>query len=191
MPRKPTVHDLEDPEYAGRVVRSDHRAAMDALKDMANQLAALSPGQRRALPLDAETLAELDRLAAAGHRPDRRRVLMRVKLLLADHDLTPVRAVLAGQTPAALAAQAADAWRARLVGGDDRVLQAFLDAHPGADRQALRTAAREARGESPAAKRAFQRLFKLLAEAVLAERARVEADDDDTEPDAADAPSDG
>lgn len=179
MPRKPTVHELDDPAYAGRVVRSDHRAAMDALKDLANQLTALSPGQRRTLPLDEEARAELERLVAAGQRPDRRRILMRVKLLLAAHDLEPIRAILAGQTPAALAAQSAEAWRARLLGGDDRALHAFLDAHPTANRQALRTAAREARVETPAGKRAFQRLFKLLCNEILAERARIEAERDD------------
>ncbi len=164
MSRKPSMHDLTGTEPDGRVVRKDHRAAMEDLKELANLLAALPPGQRRALPLDEETLDELERLAAAGQRPDRRRTLMRVKLLLAGNDLGPVRGALAGRTPAALAAQEAEAWRARILAGDDAVLTIFVDTHPWVDRQALRLAAREARGDTPAARRAQQRLFRLLAE---------------------------
>lgn len=178
MPRKPTVYDLRGTEDIGRVVRSDHRAAMDELKDLANHLADLPSGQRRGLPLDEEVLAELERLAAAGQRPDRRRLLMRVKLLLGESDLAPLRAYLAGETPAAIVARTAEEWRTRLLSGGDEILQRFMNAHPAADRQALRTALREARAEVLPEKRAFQRVFRILCDAVRAAGAeRADAED--------------
>jgi ribosome-associated protein len=186
MPRKPSVHQLQGTEATGRVVRSDHRAAMEDLKDLANRLAELPAGQRRELPLDEEVLEALERLVAAGQRPERRRILMRVKLLLAESELGPVRAFIAGETPAALAAQAAEGWRTRLLAGGDEVLQYFVEAHPAADRQALRAAVREAKGDTPAAKRAFQRVFRIVCDAVLASgaaRGAAAADEPEVDPD--------
>jgi ribosome-associated protein len=151
---------------SSRPVRGEHRDEMEALKALANRIARLPPGQRRALPLDAETLDQFELLAGAALKPDRRRSLMRAKLLLAHADLDAIQAVLDGRGPDALAAQAADAWRQRLLAGDDTTLQAFLAAHPSGDRQGIRAAIREARGEGAAGKRAALRLLALLRSAL-------------------------
>lgn len=172
--------DGEVEEGPGRPVRSEHRADMDALKALANRIAKLSPGMRRSLPLEPETLEVMEQLAAAGLKPDRRRTLMRAKLLLAHADVDAVVAVIEGRGPAADAARAAEAWRDRLLAGDDAVLTTFLASYPGGDRQVLRTALREARGDSPAARRALPRLHKLVREAVDAVPA---APDDELDPD--------
>lgn len=163
---EPEVDDVDAEEASGRPVRSEHRAEMDALKALANRIAKLSPGVRRSLPLDAATLEVLEQLAAAGLRPDRRRTLMRAKLLLAHEDVEAVVATIEGGGAAAVAARVAESWRDRLLTGGDDVLTGFLAEHPRGDRQALRAAVREARGEGPAARRALPRLHKLVREAL-------------------------
>lgn len=154
-----------DETDTGRPVRSEHRADMDELKALSNQIAAMPVGRRRALPLDADAQAQFDLLAAAEPKPDRRRLLMRAKLLLANVDPELLRAALAGDGPAARWESESVRWRQRLVAGDDALLQDFLQECPKGDRQALRTAAREARGTGPAATRAFARLLQLVREA--------------------------
>ncbi|MDP2308460.1 MAG: DUF615 domain-containing protein [Pseudomonadota bacterium] len=158
-----------EPEAAlPRFDRNEHRAQMLDLKALANRLAKLPQGLRRTLPLDEELQGELDRLAAAAQLPHRRRLVMRVKLLLGAVDLVRLNAVLDGDTDAAALERVLQHWRTRILAGDDAVLQAFIDSFPAADRQALRTAAREARREGPVAARASSRLHKLLRDAASA-----------------------
>lgn len=159
--------------------RREHREAMADLKELANHLAALTPGARRELPLDGETLAVLDQLAGAYGRTDRRRLVMRAKLLLGGEDLDKLRAALAGDTPAAAHAREAARWRTRLLAGGDADLQAFVEAWPAADRQALRASLREARGTTPAAVRAQNRVLALLKDAIAASVAEAADDADD------------
>lgn len=160
----PPVLDPEEPdaEPAGRLDRSVHRGQMLDLKALANRIAKLPLATRRTLPLDEDVQAQLDLLAAADPRSDRRRTLMRTKLLLGGVDLVKLEAALAGDTASAAWDRESDRWRTRIVEGDDLVLQAFMEAWPRADRQAIRTCAREARGEGPAAKRAFSRLLGMV-----------------------------
>lgn len=154
---EPTGEDV----WVRRPIRSEHRGDMLDLKDMANRLADLSAGHRRTLPLDAETQDVLD-LLARSEGAGRRRVLMLAKRMLGAVDLVQLEAALHGDTPAAARDRECIRWRTRLVGGDDAVLQEFIEAHPGADRQAIRTSTRDARGTGPAAERARLRLLQLL-----------------------------
>ncbi len=147
-----------------RAIRSAHRGQMLDLKDLANRIASMPQGLRRTLPLDDEAQAQLD-LLAASNGSERRRVLMRAKLLLGAVDLVVLEAALQGDTPAAARDRDCVRWRTRLVEGDDAVLQAFMAQHPGADRQAIRASVREARGVGPVAERARGRLLGLLREA--------------------------
>lgn len=156
----PTAMESEDVRVR-RPIRSEHRGDMLDLKDMANRLSALSAGHRRTLPLDEETQDVLD-LLARSEGAGRRRVLMRAKLMLGAVDLVQLEAALHGDTPAAARDRECIRWRTRLVGGDDAILQEFIEAHPGADRQAIRTSTRDARGTGPAAERARVRLLQLL-----------------------------
>jgi len=165
---RPAVEDVESEdvsaadEAGGRMVRSEHRADMDALKAFTNRLAELPPGRRRELPLGDDAREALEQLAASGPTPARRRALMRCKLLLAHEDLDALTAEVEGRGARALAGQVAEHWRDQLLAGDDTTLQGFLAAHPSGDRQALRGAMREARGAPPAAARAERRLFELV-----------------------------
>lgn len=173
MARKP-FHEVEESGRlreetlsSDRVVRWDHREEMEALKALANRIAKLPASTRKALPLDEEALEQFEHLANAALKPERRRSLMRAKLLLAHADMAAIHAVLDGGGPALVAAQAAESWRNRIVAGDDAVLTTFLGQHPSGDRQALRAAAREARSaEGPAAKRAALRCLRLVRAAL-------------------------
>lgn len=156
---QPEETETPEEEESGRQARGEHREQREDLKDLANRLARLSPKMRRTMPLDEETLAQLDLLAAAENRPDRRRVLMRASTLLANADQEKVEAALSGNTPANQWDRDIAHWRSRILAGDDRVIQSFLEAYPQSDRQAIRTAAREARaGASAAAARLLQLL---------------------------------
>ncbi|MES2640717.1 MAG: ribosome biogenesis factor YjgA [Myxococcota bacterium] len=171
-PDEPTAEDpaglsgeAAPEERAKRLVRSEHRAAMMDLKALGNRLAKLPQSRRRTLPLDERLQDELDQLAAAGQMQHRRRLLMRVKLMLGSVDLDRLAAVLGGDTDQAALERVMQHWRTRILAGDDAVLQAFIEAYPAADRQALRTAVRDSRREGPAAARASYRLLQLLREA--------------------------
>ena len=152
------------PRYSDRPIRSEHREDMLDLKDIANRLATMPVGHRRTLPFDAELQEQVD-LLARTEGAGRRRLLMRVKLLLGGLDRTLLEAALAGDTPAAARDRECIRWRTRLIAGDDVVLQEFIEAHPDADRQALRTHVRDSRGTTPAAERARTRLLQLVREA--------------------------
>ncbi len=152
---------------ARRAIRSEHRGQMLDLKELANRISAMPLGVRRGLPLDDEAQAQLDLLAVASGS-DRRRVLMRAKLLIGAADLVALQAALEGDTPAAARDRLCIQWRTRLIAGDDVVLQAFIERYPGADRQAVRTATRDARGPGPAGERAKSRLLQLVRDAAAA-----------------------
>lgn len=194
--RTPEVEDVEvesaerapgEPEheyFGARLDRVEHRAQMLDLKALANRLAKMSAGMRRTLPLDEELQAELTKLASAAQLPHRRRLVMRVKLLLGACDLDRLAAVLDGDTEAAALERTLQHWRGRILPGDDSVLQLFIDAYPTADRQALRTAAREARREGPQAAKATTRMLELMRAAArvpAADRAPAEAAEDEDE----------
>lgn len=175
----------DDPD-AGRPVRSEHRAKMLDLKALANRIAEMPLKVRRALPLDDECQAQFDHLAACAPTPARRRSLMRAKLLLGRVDPHRLEAALQGSTSAAAISETMVYWRTRIVAGGDADIQAFLEQYPAADRQEIRTSAREARGKGPAATRALGRMLDQLRAAAVApfdsdEPQEADADDISTE----------
>ena len=172
------VEETPEPEDLGRPIRREHRNNMIDLKALTNQISRLPQAVRRRLPLDEDVQAQLDRLAAADPRSDRRRVLMRAKLLLGGADLVRLHAALAGDTVAAAWDRESDRWRTRLIAGADADLQSFVEAYPGADRLAIRTSLREARGKGPAAVRATNRLLHLVRAAAVPDPAADEAGGD-------------
>lgn len=183
-PEAPETPDLvaeggPEPE-GGRLDRAEHRAQMLDLKALATRLAKLPQGVRRTLPLDEELQQELDRYAAAGPMPHRRRLLMRVKLLLGSADLERLQAVLGGDTDEAALERSVQRWRKDILAGDDAVLQRFVDAHPAVDRQGLRTASREARKQGAVAARASTRLTQLLRAALSAPKAPTTPEAEET-----------
>jgi len=151
-----------------RLDRNMHREEMLDLMTLANRIAKLPQKVRRNLPLDEDAQAQMDLLVNAGLRPERRRILMRAKLLLGLQDLPKLLAALDGDTHAAARDREMVRWRTRIVTGGDSELQSFLEAYPNADRQAIRASARDARGTGTAASRASTRLLQLLRDGAAA-----------------------
>lgn len=167
-PPPPGAPEPDEDEDDGRPIRSEHRARMMDLRELVNRMAAATPSIRRSLPLPHEVIDLLEQIAAAGVRPDRRRLVMRARLVMGeDVDVAALEAHLAGHTPAAALERRLTAWRTRILEGGDPAIQRFVEAWPGADRQGIRALAREARVEAPGGS-ANRRLYRLLREAVEA-----------------------
>jgi ribosome-associated protein len=143
----------------------EERALKASLKSLAQRLVAVKPEHRVRLPLDAELLAAVEVLAVQGPKSSRRRQLLRVQRLLRERDLEQVEAALQGDDsgdpghrPEVLA------WQQRLHDQGDDAIQAFMAAHPDADRQQLRALTRQTHGKGKAADRAKNSLLQIIEE---------------------------
>lgn len=75
--------------------RADEKRRRRRMKTLAEDMQALSPKQRKALPMDEELREALEALVVAGKTPDRRRKLLRMKSLLAEEPPEVIEALLA------------------------------------------------------------------------------------------------
>ncbi|MFT4627333.1 MAG: ribosome-associated protein [Myxococcota bacterium] len=151
--------------FAERVVRpnrSKDREAVRELERLAIQLADLTRGQRRQLPLDDALLHALDGLAALGRGPARKRQRLRVTTLLMSVDREALDAALGGEGAAQDHLWELERWRTRIVAEGDPAVQAFVEAYPSADRRQLRRLGKQGQGETEAAARARKKLFAVL-----------------------------
>ena len=161
---EPPPPEVED-EPKERPIRSVHRAAMMDLKATANHIATLPTKVRRALPLDDEAQAVFDQLAACAPTPERRRLVMRAKLMVGRVDPDVLAAALDGRTASKELDEMLVAWRKRLLDGSDSELSLFIQTFPQADRQKLRTTLRDGKGQGATAERAKSRLLDELRQA--------------------------
>lgn len=155
------------PPPAERRDAVQNKTEKKALDTLTRRLLALPPPKRAKLDLDDDLLEELELLERQGPKSSRRRQMLRLQGLLRSVDVDALNAQLdddGGSADARL-----ERWRQVLIGGGDAELQAFLDEHPDADRQQLRSLARQARGETPAARRAFKRLYQAIKAATPVE----------------------
>ena len=162
------MREDQEGEAITHVQRRDQtaaRAERRALEDLAQRLVAMPTGRLTKLPLDEETLEALAVLARQGPKSSRRRQLLRVQAHLRPLDIEALEAAIAGATQDTTRLQLLERWRRKLIEGGDDQLQAFVDAHPTADRQRLRALTRQSRGQGPVAARAARRLFQVMKEA--------------------------
>ena len=141
--------DPDDPALRVPVERESRaplKLRLAELQALANDLAELPTAARAELPLGAEVLEALQKLADTRPSPARKRQLNYVKRLMAEVDVEAVRTAMAGETPRAARLREADRWRERLVADGDDAFAAFLSAHGHgvADRQHLRSLVRRA-----------------------------------------------
>lgn len=170
--RPPGRNDLPTGPEAGEVPRSKTRRKRDseALQDLGVTLVALDPGRLAALGLP-ERLVDAITLARGLTRHEaRRRQMQYVGRLMRDVDPDPIRTALARweTVPQAEKARfaALERWRERLLDEPDAV-DAFVAAHPDADRGKLERAlaavrAERVRGGPP---HAFRALFRAIRDA--------------------------
>jgi len=140
----------------------------EELSVLAHKLIDMAPGRRAKLPVEEELKDAITHLIHLGGQSATRRQMLRVKYLLRLEDREAVQAFVNGDTDNAARGYSLERWRTRLIDGDDAELQAFLDKHPGGDRQQLRTLIRGARGEGPAVAKTRKRLLKVMKEAEAA-----------------------
>jgi len=149
------------------VVRQSHREGRQedaAVEALALRLLATPQKQRSHFPLSEPlmaVLAEHDRIVGAA----RNRHLRHVKKTLRAHDMPAIEAALDQGSPEEQRMQRLERWRTRIIQGDDTDIQAFVEAHPTADRAGLRSRARAARKEGPIGLRAAKQLFQALKSA--------------------------
>lgn len=150
--------------------KTQAKKAMHELQDLGASLAELPDERLHALPLDAELAqAVLDYRRTRSHE-GRRRQLQYIGKLMRSADADAIREAVAasrlGRARETLALHRAEGWRADLVASDD-ALGRWLNEHPGADVQHLRSLVRAARRETPARPderhgRAWRELFRFL-----------------------------
>lgn len=141
-----------------------------ALQRTGEKLAALSEAQleRMALPADLmEAIFDLKRMRSHGAR---KRQMQYVGALMRHVDAVPIdqalREIEQGAYLQARTFHRIEAWRDKLVAGDDALMEEILQTFPAADRQRLGQLVRNARKESgtEAPSRAARHLFRYLRE---------------------------
>jgi len=152
--------------------RSQIKREFRELKNLGVQLAGLSKGQLRAMPLSEGTRGAL--LAAKEMtRSALQRQYRHLTSLLAEEDVVAIRAALAGElkphTEEVAALHEAERWRDELLSDDETSLAAFMERYPACDRthlrQLMRNAQKEAdRGKPPKSARQLFRYIRQLSE---------------------------
>jgi ribosome-associated protein len=131
--------------------RSQLKREYSELKDLVTQLAILTPGQLRRMPLSERTTEAL--LAAKGMtRTALKRQLGYLQALMAEEeDLEGVRAALNNERQPHVDEVAilheAERWRDRLLSGGEEEITAVVSRYPEADRVHMRQLARNAKKE--------------------------------------------
>lgn len=171
MAKKPFawIRDAEEPWVPSpeRVSRSEAAEVVEEADRLLEAVLALRPTERGELPLDAELVREIaayERIATKN-RVARKRQHGLLRKRFRERDLKELSEALAGASTRDEQLAALVRWRERLVDEGDAALQAFVDAHPDADRQQLRSLARHAGGEGQRAVRAKKALMAALREA--------------------------
>jgi ribosome-associated protein len=167
----PGASDLPtDGHENARPSKTRLKREMASLQDLGVSLVDLDPARLAALNLP-ERLADAIALARGITRHEaRRRQMQYVGRLMRDVDPAPIRAALErfDLVPAAEKARfaAIERWRERLL-AEAGALDAFVNEHPGADRDAISKAIGAARNERARgeATRAFRELFRILRRA--------------------------
>lgn len=149
---------------------------MLALQDLGVELVELNEQQLENMQLPQPLLEAVQEARRLTKHEARRRQLQYIGRLMRDIDAAPIRARLEqwrGQGCEHTAQlHAIERWRDELLAADP-ALARFLDAHPAADSQKLRSLIRNARREQGAAlpPKSYRELFRMLRETITKEPA--------------------
>ncbi len=133
-PRKPAA-DWED--ISDTISKTEQKKAMERLKQLGEQLAALPPARIEALEIGEELKGNLLELQSIPTHEARRRHVQRIGKLLRHEDETLITAALSVGQPPRRQAQL-DRWIMRLMDQTDAALKEFVRQYPAADRHTLR-----------------------------------------------------
>jgi len=149
--------------------KSSRKRGMTALQELGAQLVELNQQQLASMQLPEALLDAVLEAKRLNRREARRRQLQYIGRLMRDIDAAPIRDRLEqwqGQGREHTAQlHALERWRDELLAGDP-ALARFLQEHPGADSQTLRSLIRNARREQSAAlpPKSYRELFRVLRE---------------------------
>jgi ribosome-associated protein len=164
--------DEDSGDFLGPSRSEQRRAALDVLA-LGEKLVALSEAQLAKLPIPEDLLPHIrDAKRITSHVAHKRQLAFLAKQMRREDDeaLDAIRDALDVGGEAARRETAAlhrvETWRERLIAEGDDALGELLAAHPDADRQHLRTLARQARVERERARppHAGRELFRALRE---------------------------
>lgn len=141
-----------------------------ALQKIGEKLVQLSDEQLRRMELPAQLAEAIGDIRPMTSRGARRRQMQYIGSLMRDVDVDPIEQALLkieqGEYQRAREFHRVEAWRDRLVDGDDAAMVEILDAFPQADRQRLGQLVRNARKEKQNNKppKSARNLFRYLRE---------------------------
>lgn len=163
-------------EQDGPTSKTRRKKDMLALQDLGVELVELNEQQLENMQLPQPLLEAVQEARRLTKHEARRRQLQYIGRLMRDIDAAPIRARLEqrrGQGREHTAQlHAIERWRDELLAADP-ALARFLDAHPAADSQKLRSLIRNARREQGAAlpPKSYRELFRVLRETISKETA--------------------
>ena len=151
-----------------RPSKSQIKREMQALKQLGEQIIAMSDAQRARFPLSDDLLAAVEETGRIKAREARRRHMQYVGKLMRGEDLEGIQAVFDEIENETLRRDHAfhrlEQWRDRLIAEGDDAVEAFVVEFPDVERQALRQLIRNARREREQGKPPTnaRRLFRLI-----------------------------
>jgi ribosome-associated protein len=171
---RPTDAPLPD-DAAGdeRPSKTQRKKASHELQDLGEALVGLPADRIAGLPLPDPLRDAVEEFRRTRTHEGKRRQMQYIGKLMRGTDTAPIRqAVLdlqLGRAKDALSLHEAERWRAELIASDDAVT-GFVENHPGADAQQLRTLIRNARKDASLVPeqrsgRAFRELFQFIRRA--------------------------
>ena len=157
-------------EAASEKSRTQRKKEAIALQKIGEKLVQLSDEQLRRMDLPAELIGAIVDIRPMTSRGARRRQMQYIGSLMRDVDAAPIEQALLeieqGEYQRARAFHRVEAWRDRLVDGEDEAMMEILDAFPRADRQRLgqlvRSARKEKQNNTPP--KSARNLFRYLRE---------------------------
>jgi ribosome-associated protein len=142
-----------DPTFDERPSKTQRKQEMSALQSLGAELVKLTPEQRARIDLPEALRAAIEFFDRIGSFEARRRQMQYIGKLMRSVDADAIRAAIGranGDSKEAVALMhRCERWRDRLL-DDDTALTDFLEAHPQADPQRLRSTIRAARRERAA-----------------------------------------
>lgn len=156
-----------------RPSKTQRKKASHELQDLGEALVGLPVDRADALPLPENLLDAVREYRRTRSHEGKRRQMQYIGRLMRGVDTAPIRqAVLdlqLGRAKDALALHEAERWRAELIAGDDAVTT-FMQQHPQADTQQLRSLVRSARKDAALVPeqrsgRAYRELFQFIKQA--------------------------
>jgi ribosome-associated protein len=141
-----------------------------AIQKMGQKLVALSVEQLKTMPLPSELATAIEDIRTMTSRGARRRQMQFIGALMRQVDLSTIRQSILeieqGAYQQAREFQRVEAWRDRLIAGDEALVESILKRCPDADRQRLGQLVRSARREKAKGlpTKSARNLFRYLKE---------------------------